>query len=99
MLRINCPFCGMRDHEEFSYEGDASVVYPEIENQDEQAWYRAVFLRKNPKGLHREYWYHSGGCRMWLEVERDTLTHEITKVTPAHDGYQKMVKKSGGKTS
>ena len=24
MLRINCPYCGVRDHEEFSYFGDAT---------------------------------------------------------------------------
>ncbi|MBT6350067.1 MAG: hypothetical protein HOJ50_12985 [Proteobacteria bacterium] len=28
MLRISCPFCGVRDHSEFSYGGDASVEYP-----------------------------------------------------------------------
>ena len=25
-------------------------------------------------------------CRMWLVVERDTMTHEIQSVRPAHDG-------------
>ena len=24
-----------------------------------------------------ELWYHGGGCRAWLKVERNTLTHEI----------------------
>ena len=37
MLRINCPFCGLRDHEEFSYEGDASISYPALDNHDEEA--------------------------------------------------------------
>ncbi|NBQ83840.1 MAG: sarcosine oxidase subunit delta, partial [Alphaproteobacteria bacterium] len=23
MIRIDCPFCGLRDHSEFSYGGDA----------------------------------------------------------------------------
>ena len=27
MLRINCPFCGERDHSEFTYGGDATVIY------------------------------------------------------------------------
>lgn len=99
MLRIDCPFCGKRDYDEFTYEGDASVVYPAIDDHDEEAWYRAVFLRKNPRGPHLEYWYHAQGCRMWLKVERDTLTHEIGKIEPAHDGYVKMVKASGAKKS
>lgn len=96
MLRIDCPFCGKRDHDEFTYEGDACVQYPALDNHDEQAWYRAVFLRKNPRGPHLEYWYHSLGCRMWLEVERDTLTHKIGRVTPAHKNYAKMVKAAQG---
>ena len=97
MLRINCPFCGLRDHEEFSYEGDASITYPALDNHDEEAWYRAVFLRKNPRGPHLEYWYHSAGGRMWLKVERDTLTHEIGSVVPAHSGYAKQVAKRKAK--
>lgn len=98
MLRIDCPFCGKRDYDEFTYEGDASVTYPAIDNTDQEAWYRAVFLRKNPKGPHKEYWYHAMGCRMWLEVERDTLTHEISSVKAAHKGYAKsMTKKASAK--
>ena len=31
MIRINCPFCGERDHSEFTYGGDGSVVYPELD--------------------------------------------------------------------
>ena len=30
-----------------------------------------------------EYWYHGGGCRSWLKVARNTLTHEITSVEAA----------------
>ena len=93
MLRIDCPFCGKRDYDEFTYEGDASVTYPAIDNTDQEAWYRAVFLRKNPKGPHKEYWYHSMGCHMWLEVERDTLTHVISSVRAAHKGYAKSITK------
>lgn len=92
MLRIDCPFCGKRDHDEFSYEGDASVVYPAIDNPDEKAWYEAVFLRENPRGQHAEYWYHQQGCKMFLIVERDTVTHEITSVKAAHPGYAKHIK-------
>ena len=92
MLRINCPFCGLRDHDEFSYEGDARVSYPSLENRDEKAWYRAVFLRDNPRGGHAEYWYHQQGCKMWLIVERDTVTHEIKSVKAAHPDYAKQIK-------
>jgi len=82
MLRIQCPFCGERDHSEFTYGGDATIDYPPLDAPME-AWIDAVYVRANPKGPHRERWQHSDGCRLWLVVERDTLTHEIKSVVPA----------------
>jgi heterotetrameric sarcosine oxidase delta subunit len=93
MLRINCPFCGERDHSEFTYGGDATVVYPALDAPLE-AWIDAVYVRTNPKGPHRERWHHGDGCRLWLIVERDTLTHEITSVTPARAATAALLKES-----
>ncbi|MGF1503232.1 MAG: sarcosine oxidase subunit delta [Paracoccaceae bacterium] len=76
MLIINCPFCGPRDHTEFTYEGDATVRYPALDAPAD-AWFEAVFLRENPRGAHFELWHHTQGCRQVIVVERDTLTHEI----------------------
>jgi len=87
MLRIPCPFCGPRDHTEFSYEGDATVTYPALDAAEE-AWVEAVYLRENPRGPHTEYWHHIQGCRAFLIVERDTLTHEIASARLAHPGFQ-----------
>jgi sarcosine oxidase subunit delta len=42
-----------------------------------QPWIDYVFQRENPRGWHREYWHHVQGCRQWLVLERNTLTHEI----------------------
>ncbi|MEM7424351.1 MAG: sarcosine oxidase subunit delta [Pseudomonadota bacterium] len=94
MIRIDCPFCGVRDHTEFSYEGDATVTYPALD-ASEEAWFEAVFLRDNPRGPHREYWRHVFGCGAFLEVERDTLTHEITSVKMAHPGWAAAVREQG----
>ncbi len=80
MLRIDCPCCGPRDHDEFRYGGDASVPRPPHEERDPEAWYRYVFVRANPRGAHRELWQHVMGCRQWLIVERDTATHAILGV-------------------
>ena len=77
MLRIDCPICGLRDETEFSYGGDATVVRPAMDEADPKVWLDYVFMRDNPRGEHREYWHHASGCRQWLVVERDTLTHEI----------------------
>ena len=45
MLRLNCPFCGLRDHHEFAYLEDASVQMPSFEDTCGKAWFEAVFLR------------------------------------------------------
>ena len=77
MLRINCPVCGVRDETEFAYGGDASVVRPDPGETGFDAWFDYVFMRDNPRGAHKELWHHVQGCREWLIVERNTLTHEI----------------------
>ncbi|RFC63664.1 sarcosine oxidase subunit delta [Fulvimarina endophytica] len=77
-MRIDCPHCGSRDIQEFVYRGDASVPRPDPDGEDALARFiKAVHLRANPAGRHVEHWYHAGGCRAWVKVERDTLTHEI----------------------
>jgi len=90
MIRINCPFCGERDHSEFSYGGDAAITYPELDASIE-AWHDAVFMRENIRGVQLETWHHVSGCRMWLIVERDTITHKIKSVVPAHAGIAKAL--------
>ncbi len=77
MIRINCPVCGSRDENEFTYGGDANVVRPAMDEAETGPWLDYVFMRDNPRGPHREYWHHVMGCRQWLMLERDTLTHEI----------------------
>ena len=72
MIRINCPYCGERDHSEFSYGGDASIKYPSLDSSEKE-WTNAIFFRKNIKGFQLETWHHSNGCRMWLEVEHMKL--------------------------
>ena len=76
-MRIVCPYCGSRDHQEFTYRGDASAKRPDISNTSSDDHLSYVFDRENPAGLHKEIWNHTGGCRTHLIVTRDTLTHEI----------------------
>lgn len=89
MLRIDCPFCGLRNHHEFTYLEDGSVTMPDLSEAAEEAWYEAVFLRENPRGTHIEDWHHTQGCRMVVRVKRDTATHKILSVEPAHPDYKK----------
>ena len=83
MLLIPCPHCGPRDHVEFTYGGDATVRRPDPATASDGDWVEYIYLRDNPKGPHLEYWQHHAGCRAWLIVRRDTLTHEITLTEPA----------------
>ena len=51
---------------------------PPLNGRSGQAdWHEAVHRRANPRGPHRELWYHAMGCESWIEVERDTQTHAI----------------------
>ena len=85
-MRIPCPLCGERDAREFSYLGDASVKRPDPASSDaSRAFIDYVYLRDNPAGALREYWYHTAGCHSWLVVTRDTLTHKISSAVRAAD--------------
>jgi heterotetrameric sarcosine oxidase delta subunit len=81
LLLIECPWCGPRDEAEFSYGGEAHIARPAdpYALSDEQ-WADYLYHRSNPKGLHREQWCHSHGCRRWFNVERDTVSYHITAV-------------------
>lgn len=82
MLRIHCPWCGVRDETEFGYHGDATVRRPGPDAGTD-AFYAFVYARRNPRGWHVEWWQHRAGCRQYLKVLRHTLTHEIRAVVPA----------------
>ena len=78
MLRIKCPYCGIRDQVEFQCGGEANVVRPaEPEATSDAQWANYLFYRDNLKGRHLERWLHAYGCRQWFLLERDTATHEI----------------------
>ena len=87
----------MRDHSEFSYGGDASVEYPALD-APESEWLEAVFQRENLDGVVLETWQHLQGCRMWIVVERDTRTHAIHSVRPAHEGVEQALTTERGRT-
>ena len=92
MILINCPYCGEREQSEFTNGGEAHVIRPkDPDTLNDKDWGQYVFYRSNPKGIFYERWVHSHGCRMWLVVERSTVTHEIKSVKPCHPNLQKVV--------
>lgn len=103
-MRIQCPFCGEREPGEFAYRGDAKPKRPGVTALDAAAgagiadlFYDYVYLRDNVAGTMDEYWYHGGGCRSWLVVERNTLTHEIGSVRAA-SGVGATLAGAGGRS-
>jgi methylglutamate dehydrogenase subunit B len=85
MLRILCPWCGLRDESEFRYRGDATRRRPAAD-AGLDAFMAYVYQRDNPCGWHSEWWLHVAGCRRLLKLVRHTLTHEIRSIEPAADG-------------
>ena len=79
MLRIRCPFCGLRDELEFSYGGESHVIRPTPDVGDAE-WSDYLFNKENPKGIHYERWIHRYGCGRWFNLARDTVTHDIQAV-------------------
>lgn len=79
---ITCPHCGLRPKEEFTIKGDAGPVRPEAGAPD-AAFHAYVHLRDNVRGVMHEHWQHTGGCRRWLVVTRDTMSHAVHSVVDA----------------
>jgi sarcosine oxidase subunit delta len=83
MLRIPCPYCGVRDQSEFRCGGEANRARPQHPEQcSDREWAEYLFYRDNPRGLLHERWVHSYGCRQWFNVIRDTVTHDVVGVFP-----------------
>ena len=81
MLVIPCPWCGPRDESEFACGGEAHRDRPaDPEALADSEWSDYLYMRKNPRGVHRERWVHRLGCRRWFNVTRDTVSQKITAV-------------------
>ena len=74
-IQIRCPHCGKRPIQEFVY-GEMPIVPEHITDADERDLDRA-FMRNNPEGVQAEAWFHTYGCRRWIQIKRDTRTDEI----------------------
>ena len=90
MLLIECPWCGPRPERDFSYGGEAHIARPaRPEAQSDLEWGDYLFMRKNPRGPHRELWCHSAGCRRWFNAERDTVSYRFTAIYKIGEQPQK----------
>jgi sarcosine oxidase, subunit delta len=78
MLLIACPWCGARPENEFHYEGEAHIARPhDPAALSDAAWADFLYMRSNPKGLHRERWRHIHGCGRFFNAVRNTVSDRI----------------------
>jgi methylglutamate dehydrogenase subunit B len=78
---IKCPHCGPREASEYTYVGDATIIRPDHDDTNIDKWNDYVFMRENPRGNHMEHWQHTSGCRAFIKVVRNTVSHEISNVS------------------
>jgi heterotetrameric sarcosine oxidase delta subunit len=81
MMQITCPHCGPRAQAEFTYERTVDSVVP-LDAAPEDAM-TTLFTRANPRGVDEEIWRHTFGCRAWMVITRNRVTHEIGAVRAA----------------
>ena len=97
MLQITCPWCGPRAESEFSCGGEAHIARPlDTDALSDEQWGDYLFMRKNPKGLHREQWLHASGCRRWFNAERHTVSYAFTQFYKPGETPAEPVAVAGG---
>ena len=83
MIVIPCPHCGPRNEDEFACWSEVVPRPADPAALSDREWVDYVCNHANPKGWVREQWWHERGCRRWIIVERNTLTHEVRGAEPA----------------
>lgn len=79
MLVIECPNCGPRNSDEFTYQGER-LPRPDVATSDASEWRHYLYMKANEEGWVTERWFHGLGCRRFLIVERHTASNEIRSV-------------------
>ena len=90
MIRIPCPYCGVRNSSEFRHTGEASSR-PDPTTTTPQQWRAYLYEHSNPAGWTTESWFHTMGCRRFLSVQRNTITNEIRSALPVGRAHGQSV--------
>lgn len=83
MFRIPCPHCGLRNVSEFRHVGERRTR-PDAATATPAQWRAYLYEQDNVAGWSSESWYHTFGCRRFVDVERHTVTNEV-RPAPATD--------------
>lgn len=76
MFRIPCPHCGPRNRTEFRHVGERKSR-PDPTSTTPARWRDYLYGQRNLADWTAETWYHTAGCRMFVTVERHTMSNEI----------------------
>jgi heterotetrameric sarcosine oxidase delta subunit len=79
MNELDCPSCGRRPLDEFTFGGERRAVPDWLSDPDERD-VDEVWVFENPAGVAIERWFHAAGCRRWLTVRRDTSIDRVIEV-------------------
>jgi heterotetrameric sarcosine oxidase delta subunit len=79
MHTLDCPRCGRRPLDEFTFGGERRASADWLTDADARD-FDDVWVFENPAGVATESWYHAAGCRRWLTVRRDTSVDRVLEV-------------------
>ena len=79
MHTLDCPRCGRRPLDEFTFGGERRPTPDWLTDPDDRD-FDEVWVFENPRGPTTERWFHSAGCRRWLTVRRDTAIDHVVEV-------------------
>ena len=81
-FRLTCPVCGARDVYEFRYGGQERGPRPEHAQLSSDEHFRWTQFRMTRPEPQEEWWYHTGGCGVWLTTWRTPATN---REEPPHE--------------
>ena len=79
MHELDCPRCGRRPLDEFTFGGERRATPDWLTDPDDRD-FDEVWIFENPDGIATERWFHAAGCRHWLTVRRDTSVDRVVEV-------------------
>ena len=79
MHTLDCPRCGRRPLDEFTFGGERRPTADWLTDPDDRD-FDDVWVFENPAGIATERWFHAAGCRRWLTVRRDTSVDRVVEV-------------------
>lgn len=79
MLRLTCPYCGIRADETELAAGGAAHIERRGPEADDETFAAYLFERENPAGPIAERWRHRYGCGRWFIAVRDTRTNAVLR--------------------